>query len=99
MFNSDQAKQDRRQRAESVVRELFASAGIGLEGQSPGDIVVKNPDFYERLLSDASIGLGESFMDEWWDCDRLELFIEKILRANMKQKITGSWRLRLITAH
>ena len=84
--NSDEA---RRERAEGVVRELFTSAGIGFEGKNPGDIVVKNPLFYERLLAEASIGLGESYMDEWWTCEDLELFFEKILRADMTKKITG----------
>jgi cyclopropane-fatty-acyl-phospholipid synthase len=88
-----------RAQAEAIVRELFALAGIGLEGRAPGDIVVKNSAFYERLLRDASIGLGESFMDEWWDCERLDIFIEKVLRADLKKKIRGSWRMQLLTLH
>ena len=38
-------------------------------------------------------------MDEWWTCEDLELFFEKILRADMTKKITGDWRMRLITLH
>ena len=94
--SSDEA---RRMRAESVVRELFTEAGIGFEGKNPGDIVVNNPLFYERLLAEASIGLGESYMDEWWTCEQLELFFEKILRADMTKKITGNWRMKMITLH
>jgi cyclopropane-fatty-acyl-phospholipid synthase len=84
-------------RAEAVVRELFESAGVGVEGKAPGDILVRNNDFYGRLLREASIGLGESYMDGWWECDALDLFIEKILRVDMKKKIEGSWRLKLLT--
>ena len=84
-------------RAEALVREIFASAGVGVEGKAPGDILVKNPAFYGRLLREASIGLGESYMDEWWECEQLDLFIEKLLRADIKRKIEGSWRLRLLT--
>lgn len=84
-------------RAEALVREIFASAGVGVEGKEPGDILVKNPEFYGRLLREASIGLGESYMDEWWECDQLDLFIEKLLRADIKRKIEGSWRLKLLT--
>ena len=51
-----------------------------------------------HLISDASIGLGESYMDEWWETDALDTTIEKIMRANLKQKITGSWRMRALTA-
>lgn len=84
-------------RAEKVVRELFESAGVGVAGREPGDILVKNPEFYGRLLREASIGLGESYMDGWWECEKLDLFIEKILRADMKKKIEGSLRLKLLT--
>ena len=36
-------------------------------------------------------------MDEWWETDALDVTIEKICRANLKQKITGSWRMRALT--
>ena len=83
--------------AESIVRELFTLAGIEIGGASPGDIRVHDPRFYERVLRDASIGFGESYMDGWWETDALDVTIEKIMRANLKQKITGSWRLRTLT--
>src|SRR5436190_9421903 len=85
------------ERAERVVRELFESAGVGVEGRNPGDLLVKNKDFYSRLLREASIGLGESYMDGWWECEALDLFMEKLLRADMKKKIEGSLRLKLLT--
>lgn len=83
--------------AESIVRELFGLADIEFGGHRPGDIQVRDPRFYERVLRDASIGLGESYMDEWWETDALDVTIDKIMRANLKQKITGSWRLRALT--
>ena len=83
--------------AESIVRELFSLAGITINGTTSGDITVHDPRFYERLLRDASIGLGESYMDGWWETDALDVTIDKIMRANLKQKVTGSWRLRALT--
>jgi cyclopropane-fatty-acyl-phospholipid synthase len=84
-------------RAEKVVRELFETAGVGVDGRAPGDILVKDNAFYGRLLREASIGLGESYMDEWWECEALDLFIEKLLRVDMKKQIEGSLRLKLLT--
>jgi cyclopropane-fatty-acyl-phospholipid synthase len=89
---------DRTTDAEAVVRELFELADIQIGGHRPGDIQVKNPKFYERLLRDASIGLGESFMEDWWDTDQLDVMIDKVMRADLKRKIAGSWRLRVLTA-
>jgi len=83
--------------AEAVVRELFELADIQIDGGRPGDLVVHDPRFYERLLRDASIGLGEAYMDGWWDTDALDVFIDKVMRADLKRKVTGSWRLRALT--
>jgi cyclopropane-fatty-acyl-phospholipid synthase len=83
--------------AESIVRELFSLAGIEIGGHAVGDIQVKNPAFYERVLRDASVGFGEAYMEEWWETDALDVTIDKIMRANLKQKITGSWRMRALT--
>jgi cyclopropane-fatty-acyl-phospholipid synthase len=83
--------------AESIVRELFGLAGIEIGGHAPGDIRVHDPRFYERVLRDASVGFGEAYMEEWWETDALDVTIDKIMRANLKQKITGSWRMRALT--
>ena len=83
--------------AESIVRELFGLADIEMNGTRPGDIQVKDNRFYERVLRDASVGVGESYMEEWWETDALDVTIEKIMRGNLKQKIAGSWRMRALT--
>jgi cyclopropane-fatty-acyl-phospholipid synthase len=83
--------------AEAIVRELFELAGITVGGTQLGDLRVHDPRFYTRVLRDASIGFGESYMEEWWETDALDVTIDKIMRANLKQKITGSWRMRALT--
>ena len=83
--------------AEAIVRELFGLADIEIGGGRPGDLRVHDPRFYERVIRDASVGFGESYMEEWWETDALDVTIDKIMRANLKQKITGSWRMRALT--
>ncbi len=84
--------------AEAIVRELFALADIEIGGTRRGDIQVNNPAFYERTLRGASLGFGESYMDEDWETDALDVTIDKVMRANLKQKIQGSWKLKALTA-
>jgi len=84
--------------AETLVRQLFELAGVRVGGPGPGDIHVQDHRFYERLLRDASLGMGESYMDGWWDTDALDVLLEKILRAGLQDKVKGSPRLRLLTA-
>jgi cyclopropane-fatty-acyl-phospholipid synthase len=66
--------------AETFVRNIFNNAGIAVNGKNPWDIVVHNPRFYSRVLSQGSLGLGHSYMDSWWDCERLDQFFALLLR-------------------
>ena len=83
--------------AERFVREIFDEAGVGVNGDQPGDILVKNDAFYGRLVRDASVGLGESYMEGWWECEALDKFIEKLLRIDIKKKIQGTLKMKLLT--
>jgi cyclopropane-fatty-acyl-phospholipid synthase len=48
---------------------------------------IHNENFYARVLAQGSLGLGESYMDAWWDCERLDEFFFKILRAEIDKKL------------
>ncbi len=81
-------------KAETVVRELFTLAGITINGVQPYDIEVHNDAFFKRVLKDEALGLGESYMDSWWDCKALDQFIDKIVRAKLNEKVKGSLKLQ-----
>ncbi len=49
-------------------QEILSSADVKIGGDRPWDIVVHNEGFYPRVLRQGSLGLGESYMDGWWDC-------------------------------
>ncbi len=54
--------------------ELLAAAGINVNGNAPWDIQIHNERFYKRVISEGTLGLGESYMEGWWDCDQLDEF-------------------------
>ncbi|CCJ73578.1 Cyclopropane-fatty-acyl-phospholipid synthase [Cronobacter condimenti 1330] len=70
-----------------IASELLSRAGIAVNGAAPSDIQVKNPDFFKRVLQEGSLGLGESYMDGWWECERLDLFFTKVLRAGLEDQL------------
>ena len=74
---------------------LLSLAGIEINGTHPWDIHVHNDNFYRRVLTQGSLGLGESYMDAWWDCEKLDQFFCRIVRANLEDKVKGNWRLFL----
>lgn len=63
--------------------ELITKAGIKINGSRPFDIHVKNPNFFKRILRDGSLGLGESYIDGWWECNRLDMLFQRIFRAGL----------------
>ena len=67
--------------AEAIVCNLLDSAGVRLDGQRNCDIIVHHPGFYRRVLTHGSLGLGESYMDGWWDCRRIDEFVHRLLSA------------------
>lgn len=64
-----------------IVTDFFASAGITLDGNAEHDIQVNDSRFYRRFLSDGDLGLGESYMDGWWDCPRIEKMFDILFRS------------------
>lgn len=70
-----------------IASELLSRAGIQINGSAASDIQVKHPDFFKRVLQEGSLGLGESYMDGWWECDRLDTFFNKVLRAGLENQL------------
>lgn len=67
--------------------ELLSYADVNIDGYKPCDIQVHNDQFYQRVLAHGSLGLGESYMDHWWDCNQVDELIYKILKANIKDRV------------
>lgn len=66
-----------------LVHSLLQSIGVTINGNKPWDIQVHNEKFYARALNEGALGLGESYMDKWWDCARLDILFDKILKSNL----------------
>ena len=75
------------QKLEEKGKELFSKAGIKVNGNHSWDIQIHNPNFYSRVINKKSLGLGESYMDKWWDVKQLDEFMNKLLSANLNKKI------------
>ena len=82
-------------KAEEIVQGLLSEAGVEINGKNPWDIQVHDDRLYQRLLSEAGLGLGESYMDGWWDCEALDEFISRILKVQLDIKVKGNWKTLL----
>lgn len=76
---------------QDAVESLLNMADVEINGSRSWDIQVHDQRFFRRVLADTSLGLGESYMDGWWSCERLDELIYRILRARLLDRV-GSWR-------
>ena len=79
--------------AEKIIRQLLETADIEINGSDPWDIQVHDPRFYDRVLREVELGLGESYMDGWWDCQALDQFVDRALKARLNQQVRGNWKI------
>jgi cyclopropane-fatty-acyl-phospholipid synthase len=83
------------QKSEAIVKELLSLAEVEVNGKNPWDIQVHDPRLYDRVLRDSSLGLGEAYMDGWWDAEAVDQFITRVLLADLDVKVRGNWRIAL----
>ncbi|MGH9484407.1 MAG: cyclopropane fatty acyl phospholipid synthase [Terriglobales bacterium] len=83
---------------EARARSFLAPAGIELNGGHDCDLTVHNPGFFARVLRHGSLGLGESYMDGWWDCPRLDELFCRIFAAKLDRMASRNLRGLALTA-
>lgn len=79
-----------------AIEQLLTDTDITLNGNNPWDIRVKNDKFYKRVFMQGSLGLGESYMEGWWSCERPDEFLYRLLNAEIDKKVKESTRLKLM---
>jgi cyclopropane-fatty-acyl-phospholipid synthase len=86
---------------------LLESAGVHPGGDQSSDPRIHDERFYARVLSQGSLGLGESYMDGWWDVDSLDGLLTHLIDARLDKRVPGwlsrvddlrAWLLNLQTA-
>ncbi|WP_161889107.1 cyclopropane fatty acyl phospholipid synthase [Pontibacter russatus] len=80
------------QSLQQTVAAILATADIKINGPDPWDLQVHDERFYKRVLTEGTLGLGESYMDGWWDCDSIDTFVCKALRADLYSKARFGWK-------
>jgi len=81
--------------SKNVIEAMLNGSGIVINGTNPWDIQIHNDNFYNRLIHEGVLGLGESYMDQWWDCPQLDLLFYKVLKAKLDDKVHIPFHLKL----
>ena len=75
------------QRFQRRITDLLAEADVRIGGERPWDLQVHDEHFHARVLAQGSLGLGESYMDGWWDSGSLDGLLTRLLRARLDERL------------
>ncbi|MGB8714222.1 MAG: cyclopropane fatty acyl phospholipid synthase [Onishia taeanensis] len=73
-------------RARRIVEQLLEGSGVALNGSAPWDMQVLHPDIFSRMLHQGTLGLGEAYMEGWWECDQIDEMIHRMLRHGLGER-------------
>ena len=75
------------QRYRKRLEAILAAGDIRIDGDRPWDIQVRNEEFYSRVFADGMLGVGEGYMDAWWECEQIDEMICRAYRARVDRRI------------
>ncbi|HWQ59792.1 MAG TPA: cyclopropane fatty acyl phospholipid synthase [Candidatus Fimivivens sp.] len=77
----------KRDRSMEIVTDMLGRTGVSINGEHPWDFRVYDERVFGRILAQGTLGLGEAYMDGWWDADCLDRFFEKVISAGLASEI------------
>ena len=72
---------------------LLDLAEIELNGPAPSDIQVHDERFYQQVVRDRELGLGETYQQGWWSAERLDQVVAKVLAVHLAGQLRSSRQL------
>jgi cyclopropane-fatty-acyl-phospholipid synthase len=75
--------------AREAFLRILAESDVQVGGPRATDLQVHDDRFYARALAEGSIGVGESYMDGWWDAADLDGLITRVLASNSDKRLRG----------
>lgn len=72
--------------AEQYITKLLESADIRINGDRPWDLKVHNKKLYQRVIRHGTLGIGEAYMDRWWDAEKPDELFCRAIKANLHRK-------------
>ncbi|MGD9602620.1 MAG: cyclopropane fatty acyl phospholipid synthase [Gammaproteobacteria bacterium] len=65
---------------------LLARADIRVGGDRAWDMRVHEPRLFRRCVLQGSLGLGEAYLEGWWDVPALDQFFERLVRSGLDRR-------------
>lgn len=70
----------------SVIKEMLANVDVKINGSRPWDIQIHDKRLFDRVIRQGSLGLGEAYMEGWWDCEALDQFFHRVINGDLEKR-------------
>lgn len=70
-----------------LLAAMLRPADIILDGPRAHDVRVNDARMFRRVLANGTLGVGDSYVDGWWDCDALHDMLTRALRADIDARL------------
>jgi cyclopropane-fatty-acyl-phospholipid synthase len=68
---------------------LVEPADIRIDGDRPWDVRVHDDRLFQRVLAHGTLGLGEAYMDGWWDCDAIDQMVARAHHSQIADRLVS----------
>jgi cyclopropane-fatty-acyl-phospholipid synthase len=72
------------------IARTLAEAGVRIDGERPWDPRIHDERVFGRIAAQGSLGVGESYVESWWDCERLDELTNRVIRAGADERLLRS---------
>jgi cyclopropane-fatty-acyl-phospholipid synthase len=69
------------------VNDLFGVADVRINGSRPWDVTVHDERLFRRIVLDGAVGLGDAYVDGWWDCEAPDQLFDRLLSSGVQRHI------------
>ncbi|WDR07333.1 cyclopropane fatty acyl phospholipid synthase [Devosia rhodophyticola] len=84
-------------KAKNFIESQLHRAGVLINGNRAWDIQVHDERLYDRVMRDGTLGLGEGYMDGWWESQALDQSLFRIMNAKIQNAFPRDIALVLST--
>jgi cyclopropane-fatty-acyl-phospholipid synthase len=74
------------------IQRILERAGIEINGSCPWDLQVHDERLWRRVLLGGNVGLGDAYMDGWWDCQAIDELVHRVLEVATSRERQPQWK-------
>ena len=85
-------------KSSKLFTNLFAQAGIPINGPEPYSMQVHDERIWDRLMDQRLLGLAEGYVDGWWSCEKVDEMLTRFTNIDLAKQIPMSPSIAIASA-